>query len=141
MAAITTTAGGRVFFPGARTSAATLTDWLPVPNFARYAYIHVHITSITTSLLMEFFAIDPVTLDDSFIVKVGEHAAFTAFTTSTADYVFQIGPGITGIADDVTVAAAADSYATINALLPPVLGVRQTNTGSNVYNLTVVFRV
>lgn len=123
----------------ARSSATTVTDWLLVPQWARFATVFLQPTTVGTSITMSFLAVDPVALDDTYVINIAEHSAFTAIT-GTASWMWQIGPNVTGIADDVTVAAAADSYASLNALLPPILGVRQVNSGTNVYNLTVHFR-
>jgi hypothetical protein len=55
-----------------------------------------------------------------------------------------IGPSMTGIANDVTNSATADSYVSLNALLPPLLGVRldldrTTGNETYTYTLTVTF--
>ena len=141
MAAISTASSPvpGAFTAAGRSSATTVTDWLLVPQWARYALVFLQPTTIGTSIAMSFLAVDPVALDDDYIINLGEHAALTAIT-STNTYVFQLGPGVTGIANDVTIAAAADSYASLNVILPPILGVRQVNTGTNVYNLTVAFK-
>lgn len=123
----------------ARTSASTVTDWIFPPYTARYATIFLQPTAVTTSIAISLLAADPVSLDDSNIINIAEHAAFTAIT-GTQSFVFEIGPGLTGIANDVTNAAAADSYVQLNAVLPALLGIRQVNTGSSTYNLTVLFR-
>jgi hypothetical protein len=141
MAAITTASSpvGGVYRVSARSSATTVTDWILVPQWARYAFVFLQPTTIGTSITMSFLAVDPVSLDDDNVINVGEHGALTAIT-GTASWAFQIGPGATGIADDSTISATADSYASLNAILPPILGVRQVNSGTNVYNLSVVFR-
>jgi len=55
--------------------------------------------------------------------------------------VVDIGPGVTGIADDVTGGAAADSYASINCILPEILGLHVISVGdNNTYDLAVIFR-
>lgn len=121
------------------TSAATVTRWLAVPKWAKYMIVFLQPTAVTTSITPSFLAADPVSMDDSNVLLLGESAAATAIT-GTASYVFQFGPGVTGIADDATNAAAADSYVSYNVVLPPILGVRMTNSGSTTYNLTVMFR-
>ena len=123
----------------ARSSATTVTDWLLVPAWARYALVFLQPTTIGTSITMSFLGTDPVALDDDYVIHLGEHGALTAITGTTS-YMFQLGPGVTGIADDAPIAAAADSVASINAVLPPILGVRQVNSGTNVYNMTVIFK-
>ena len=140
MAAITTTnLKGAGHFRASTTSAATIDTWLLRPAWANHVHIVLSITSLTTSLALSVLEADPVRLDDTFVTLIKETAAFTGLTTSTATYVIDIGPGMTP-ADDVTIAAAADSYAAINVLLPDILGIRQVNTGSNVYTLSTTFR-
>lgn len=140
MTAIATAVSPANNFQVTRTSAATVIDWLLVPHWARYAYIHLHPTTMTTNIIISFLAVDPVSLDDGNVIKIAEHAAITTITGTGQEYVFQIGPGITGIADDVASSATVDSYISLNAVLPPILGISQANTGSNVYNLTCIFR-
>ena len=123
----------------ARSSATTVTDWLLVPAWARYALVFLQPTTIGTSITMSFLGTDPVALDDDYVINLGEHGALTAIT-ATVSYMFQLGPGVTGIADDATISATVDSVASINAVLPPILGVRQVNSGTNVYNMTVIFK-
>lgn len=141
MAAITTAASpiGSMFSATRTANAATVTDWLIVPAWAKSAFVFVNFTTVTTSTLLEFFTVDPVTMDDANIVKLAEHGALTALT-GAASVVVQIGPGTTGIADDVTIAATGDSAAALNTVLPPILGIRQTNTGASTYTLACTFR-
>jgi len=141
MAAITAAASpvGSMYSVAARSSATTVTDWLLVPQWAKFAFVFLQPTTIGTSITMSFLATDPIAMDDSYVINVAEHGAIAAIT-GTASWAFQIGPGVTGIADDSTVSATADSYVSLNAILPPVLGIRQVNSGTNVYDLAVVFR-
>ena len=141
MAAITTAASpiGKAYTVSARSSATTVTDWLLVPDWARFCVVFLQPTTIGTSITPSFLAVDPVSLDDGNIINIAEHAALAAIT-ATVSYIYQIGPSITGIADDVTESATADSYISLNAVLPPILGLRQVNSGTNVYNLTALFR-
>lgn len=141
MAAITTAASpiGSMFSATRTADATTRTDWLIVPGWAKTAFVFVNFTVVTTSTLLEFFSVDPVGMDDANIIKLAEHGALTALT-GAATVTVQIGPGVSGIADDVTIAATGDSAAAINSVLPPILGVRQTNTGASTYTLAVTFR-
>lgn len=60
--------------------------------------------------------------DDANIAKLADVASITA-VTGAGPYLqtVDIGPGMTGIADDVTGGAAADARMAINAALPPWL--------------------
>lgn len=122
------------------TSAATVVRYLLVPRWAKYALVTFTPTAITTSATLAFTSVDPVALDDSYVIRLAEHANLTAITGANTTTCVQIGPGVTGIADDVTNAAAADSYVSLNTLLPAVLGVSVANSGSNTYYLSVMFR-
>lgn len=124
------------------------TDWLRLPVRATYASIYFNLTAVagTTPITTPSFVVpDPLTLDDTAsLINLGEHAAFTAITAA-AQYVFDIGPGVTGIANDVTNSATADSYASLNVILPTVLGVRIVNdrtTGDETYtyNLSILVK-
>ena len=150
MAAITATTvpGGFHVIRQASAQATTgQTDWLRLPQWAKYASVFLNLTANagTTPLTTPSFLVaDPVSQDDSHVINLGEHAAFTAISTA-GQYVFQLGPGVTGIADDVTNAAAADSYASLNVVLPLFLGVRILNdrtTGDETYtyNLSIQLR-
>ena len=121
------------------TSSGTTTRWLQVPQWAKYAFVILQPTTIGTSITPSFLVVDPISQDDGNVMNLAEHAAFTAITGTTT-YTFQLGPGCTGIADDVTNAGAADSAASLNTVLPPILGVRTVCSGSCTYNITVQFR-
>lgn len=123
------------------------TDWLYPPQWAKYALVYLNVTAVagTTPILTpSFLAADPVSKDDTFVVNVAEHTALTGITAA-AQYVFQLGPGVTGIADDVTNAAAADSYVSLNVVLPMLLGVKILNDRTSAdetytYNLSIHYR-
>ena len=150
MAAITATTVPREFHIIRQASAQATTgqtDWLRLPQWASYASVFLNVTATagTTPILTPSFLVaDPVSQDDSHVVNLAEHAAFTGIT-GAAQYVFQMGPGVTGIADDVTNAAAADSFVSLNVVLPLFLGVRILNdrtTGDETYtyNLSIWLR-
>ena len=147
MAAITATQGPSLRRQATAQATTGQTDWLDVPKWARYVqvFLSVSATAGTTPILTpSFLAADPISRDDGRVINVAEHAALTGIT-GAAEYVFEIGPGLTGIANDVTNAAAADSYVQINALLPALLGVkilndRTTGDETYTYNLSVEFK-
>ena len=149
MAAITATAA-RIGHNTIRSASAQATvgqtDWVFVPKNAKYATVFLNVTATagsTPQLTPSFLAADPVALDDGSVVNIGEHAAFTAIT-GAAQYVFELGPGVTGIANDVTNAAAADSYVALNVVLPTLMGFKLLNDRADgnetyTYNLSVRF--
>jgi hypothetical protein len=148
LAAIATTQNGN--FRRSETAQATTgqTDWINVPEYAKYAFVFLNITATagTTPLTdISFLAADPVSRDDAHVIKLAEHADLTDADGTAAQFIYQLGPGVTGIADDVTAAAAADSVVSLNVVLPPLLGIKIHNdrTGTNetyTYNLSVTFR-
>jgi hypothetical protein len=132
------------------TAQATIgqTDWIDVPLGATYAQVVFNLTDVGVSttpiMLPSVFMADPVARNDTYKVKLGEHAALTAFTAANM-LVMNIGPGVTGIADDVTNSATAVSVVAINTVLPWLMGFTVLNdrtTGDEVYSYTisVVFR-
>jgi len=150
MAAITTTSSPSGYFirSGVAQADTGQVDYLLVPAWANYAWVMVNViaTAGTTPLLTPLFSVpDPIALDDTRVIKLAEHTGFTDNDGTAAQYVYELGPGVTGIADDVTQAAGADSYVSLNVILPPILGVRITldrTTGNETYtyNLAVYFR-
>jgi hypothetical protein len=127
----------------AHSSAEVDKWWLAVPKWARYAKIHFSVETLgATSLQLSLVEVPPFDRDDDHVIALREAAAFAAITAADVTSVVDIGPGVTGIADDVTGAAAADSYASINCILPDVLGIIITGAGvgANTYDLSVVFK-
>ena len=123
------------------------TDWFYTPRSARFAMVFLNVTAVagTTPILTpSCFAADPVLKDDAYVIRIGEAAAYTGITAA-AQYAIQIGAGVTGIADDVTNSATADSYLSINAVLPLLMGVqilndRTTGDETYTYSLSIHFR-
>jgi len=130
---------------GAAQADTGQTDWFRTPRDADYCFVFLNITATAGSspiLTPSFLAADPISQDDGHTVLL--HAALTANDGTAAQYIYQLGPGVTGIADDVTQAANADSAVSINTVLPPVLGVQLVldRTSANetyTYNLSVWF--
>jgi hypothetical protein len=124
------------------------TDWIDVPLGARYAQVVFNLTDVGAStsptFLPSVFMADPVSRNDTYKIKLGEHAALTAFTAANM-LVMNIGPGVTGIADDVTNSATAVSIVSINTVLPWLMGFTVLNDRGNAdevysYTVSVVFR-
>ena len=115
--------------------------WLRTPAWARFAQIFFVMETVGTSVQLSIRTVPPFDLDDDHIIQLREAAAFAALTSADVTSVVDIGPGVTGIADDVTGGAAADSWASINCILPDILGVAVIATGANnVYDLSVKFK-
>src|SRR5437762_3979829 len=119
------------------------TDWVAVPAWAKYAQIVWNATAFagTTPTTTSFLkGVDPVDLTTAY--------TFATFTSSpdgtgAAIAVINVGPGVTGIADDVALAATGASFASINFPLPPFIGITLTfdrTTGNETYTYTLSIR-
>lgn len=128
---------------GAAQANTGQTDWIAVPPWALFAEVLLNITAVagTTPIATPaFLAANPATLDDGDAVQI--HADITTPPTAASFHRIVIGPGVGG-SDDVALAAAADSEAEINAVLPSILGVRLTldrGTGDETYTYTLAVR-
>ena len=120
----------------------TDTYWLTVPPWAKYATVYLVMETLGgTSIQLSLKTVPPGEVDDDHAIQLREAAAFAALTSADVTSVVDIGPGVTGIADDATGGAAADSYASLNVILPPILGVAIISVGANnIYDLSVVFK-
>lgn len=123
------------------------TDWIVVPDWARYADIILNVTAVagtTPAITPDLLAADPVALDDGSVASIVADAGnFTTAVTDVGTHRIQVGPGVSGIADDVTLAATGDSSARVNALLPAILGVRLTldrGDANETYTYTLTVR-
>lgn len=110
---------------GAAQATTGQTDWCTVPPWARYMSIDFNLSAVGGVTPLADFSIvvpDLTTKDDT--TGVVNLAAYTAFTqiTGVARLIGQIGPGITGIADDVATSATGNSNFAINTPLPPIIG-------------------
>lgn len=123
------------------------TDWISVPQWALYAICFLNLTAVagtTPELTPSFLALDPVSRDDTHVVQI--HGNFTSVPiTAAAQSVITIGPGVTGIADDLALAATGDSTGFVGSVLPPILGVkllldRTSGTETYTYTLAMAFR-
>jgi hypothetical protein len=85
--------------------------------------------------------------DTTITSKTGAADGSVANTTAGvpgAGFTANIGPAVTGIADDVTNSATAESVVSLNAVLPPILGVelvldRTSQNETYTYTMTVRF--
>jgi hypothetical protein len=101
-----------------------------VPGWAKYLSLYLYIDSggtsptVDLSLWVPDFSTDALfkAPSDDIEAKLADFAGITQIT-GTDPYLqtIDIGPGITGIADDATGAASADARMAINTILPPWL--------------------
>lgn len=146
MAAITTIVGGLRRSATAQADTGQ-TDWINPPAGATYCQVFFSLSAVagnTPIATLSFLAAEPIARDDGRVIVLAEHTALTGLTAA-ADLVVDIGPGVTGIANDVTNSASADSYVSLNALIPALFGVklvldRTTGDETYTYNLTATFR-
>jgi hypothetical protein len=148
MAVITAmpTAGEFIIIRQATAQANTgQTDWFVVPQWAVFATVNFNLTAVagTTPIVtvINIMSLDPVSRDDASAYNIAQHANLAAVNiTGAAQIVTDIGPGVTGIADDVTQAATGFSRAALNAVLPANMGVQLTfdrTTGDETYTYTL----
>ncbi len=140
---ITTNFGSNIRVRTAAAQATTgQTDWLAIPHAARFMTLFFNLTAVagtTPVFTPALLTTIPQTLDDTYSMNLAEHTAFTGLTAA-AMLIVDVGPGITGIANDTTNSATAGSYASLNVILPPVLGIKVTNdrtTGDETYTYTI----
>ena len=97
------------------------TDYVAVPAWAKYLYIYLNVSAVAgTTPLTDFklSAVNPVTLDDGDNLDyLGWNGITQIAGTTAGDIQVQIGPGITGIADDDT-----GPFYSLNGVLPGILG-------------------
>jgi hypothetical protein len=126
-----------------KTCLLTISDW--ISNTDDIAVVKtLNDYAITFTGLLGATDIGAITVTS----KVGAADGSVAETTkgvAGASLLVNIGPGVTGIADDVTNSATAASIVNLNCVLPPILGVRLLfdRTSANEvysYDLSVDFR-
>lgn len=148
MAAITLTTPTRLvndaWLVRTATAQATTgqTDWFHTPRGAVWARIWFNLTAVagnTPIFLPTILMGDPGKKDDTYSMKLGQHAAFTAMTAACM-LICDIGPGVSGIADDATNNATANSTVNINTSLPKLMGLTILNdrtSGDETYTYTI----
>jgi hypothetical protein len=116
-----------------QTAASTaVSKYFTVPTWARYMVLQVDATvqggsSPTLDILIQ--GINPWTLDTAHVDTLYTFTQVTAVTTYSALRVF-CGPGVTGIADDVTLSGTASAVATWNTVLLPIYVYKYTTVDS-----------
>jgi hypothetical protein len=144
-AAVTLPTGGFANVTAAqiKTALLTISDW--ISNTDDIAVVKtLNDYAITFTGLLGATDIGAITVTS----KVGAADGSVAETVkgvAGASLLVNIGPGVTGIADDVTNSATAASIVNLNCVLPPILGVRLLfdRTSANEvysYDLSVDFR-
>jgi hypothetical protein len=118
------------------------TTWLSTPSWAKSMTVYLNYTATagTTPLLdFKLLEADPVARDDAAAnsVNLADWDGITQIAGASAPLlsVVQVGPGITGIADDDT-----GPYYKVNTALPPLLGFKVTldrTTGNETYTYTL----
>ncbi len=120
------------------------TDWYRVPQWARYMRVIWNLTAVagntpiqTPTLLAAFGPYDAMT--DAPILQLGGTimtSGFTAAGTAAVD----VGPGVSGIANDVALGTTGVTYGSINTILPYVIGFATLNdrtSGDETYSYTI----
>jgi hypothetical protein len=133
----------------ATNAAADKTRAVKVPADARFLSVYLFITSQGgTTPTFDFSLIVP---DFGTAAKLSaptddNPATLVSLTQVTGTGPYQqridIGPGVTGIADDTTGAAAGDAVESVNAILPPWLVYTidtDVTTGDEDFSLNLVF--
>ncbi len=142
-AAITIPAGGFVNITAAQVLAALLTisDWTgDAANIAVVKSTNAY--AITFSGRLGRTDLTAITVTSTTGTAAGSVAATTAGVPG-AGFTAVIGPGVTGIADDVTNSATAESVVSLNAPLPAILGMElrlDRTTGDETYTYTYSIR-
>lgn len=148
MAAISSTAvaGPRPFRVRTATAQATVgqTDWIRTPHWARYARVTLTLTASAgnadKSQAIQLVTTDPITADDAVVQNVGGFAT-SGGITSTGSVQYEVGPGVSGIANaTAAIGASGASTVQVNAVLPDLLGIKVTNvrsTGDETYTYVV----
>lgn len=119
------------------------TDYIAVPGFARYMTVWLNVSAAAgTTPLTDFKLVsaNPVTMDDGDNLDyLGWNGITQIAGTTSGDIMVQVGPGITGIADDDT-----GPVYSLNGVLPSVLGFtitldRTTTDETYTYSLAYKF--
>ncbi len=139
-----TSRGYRVRSATAQASTGQ-TDWIRVPAWARFAKVYFDLTDVGVSTTPIFLpSIKEVTPYRTAGILVDTNAKYVSAVsvtglTGVGLAVYNIGPGVTGGADDVTLGTSGGT-AYINTVLPEILGFTVLNdrtTGDEVYTYTI----
>lgn len=152
---------GRTHRVRTATAQATVgqTDWIKVPTWAEFCRITIDLTAVagvtpihTPTLLtvsnagnahkadnVSAIAATDTPPTDTAVVQFGG-AVLTSGYTAAGTSVISVGPGITGIANDVALGTSGVNQASINDVLPDILGISIVNDradGNETYTYTV----
>src|SRR3990167_4883517 len=122
-------------------TAGTATEYVLVPGWAKYMIVYLNVTAATGTIDLSISEVDPASLDSSYVVPLADWNGITQLT-GVSQVTVQVGPGITGIADDDTGGATGDSVYKLNTMLPPILQfvVIRGAGGGDTYTLNGVFK-
>ena len=141
--AVTLPAGGYANTTAAQIKAALLTisDW--TGDTANIAVVKtVNDYAITFSGRLGRTNVGAITVTSATGTAAGSVAETTAGVPG-AGFSANIGPSITGIADDVTNSASAESVVNLNAVLPPIIGIElvlDRTSANETYTYTYTIR-
>ena len=119
------------------------TDYVAMPKWAKYMNIWLNVSAVagTTPLTdLKLVSSNPVTMDDGDDLDyLGWNGITQIAGTTAGDIQVQIGPGITGIADDDT-----GPWYSLNGALPSVIGFVVTldrTTGDETYTYSLAYKL
>jgi len=123
------------------------TDSVIVPQWAKYCVADLNLISVAgtgPSDQLRLRGVDPVSKNDNDFYRVNDLGG--AWTLTGAGHlVVCMGVNVTGLADDLTMAATGFSHVSMNMALPAHIGVQQTLSRANAdetytYNVSLYFR-
>ncbi len=129
MAAISFTAVKGRYLALQAGATGTTTNWVQTPGWANIAIVHLVITVAGTNTILTLKAAPPGSgnPDDAAANTI---TFYTGATITAASYhSYTLSPWNTSVAD----AAGASTMAVVPALVPTVLGITTTPTGSTYY--------
>lgn len=141
-----------VAITNATAATVVIAKAIKVPTWAKYATFILNadagsIAGTTPTLDFKLEGIDPYGLDSTYVYPIGGWDGVTQITAATARslHVVDVGPGVTGIADDDTGSATATDRYAVNAPLPFVILYTITVNGADddedyAFTLSVQFR-
>lgn len=113
-------------------------DWIRRPAAAKYMIVYFNLSAnagTTPQSTLSIVALaDPLTLDDASQVGAITLSSGSGITAAS-QHIYQVGPGVSGIANAGD-QAAADGWQSFNLVLPMVFGIQIVNdrtTGDETY--------
>ncbi len=134
MAAISLTAVPGRFSRLLAAQTGATTSWVQTPGYPCIVIVHLDITTAGTNTILTLKAGNVVptgAYDDTRTALIATGATITAASYHT----YAVGPALTAVAD----VAGAGAAAVVPAVVPAVLGITVTPTGST-YSTAIEFR-